>query len=86
MAPQDRAAQTGEREKRVRVPLELEGLGRLKHFHTLFNTFIFDILLIHNVNKEAVVISIHRKHTGSLPVGVDWHGAATDHRNKTVLG
>ncbi len=80
MAPQDPDSLAGEGEERVRVPLELKGLGLLFNSSTFTHTFTVDIFLRHSVNKEAVVISIHRKQMGSLHVG-----AATDHRNKTEL-
>lgn len=83
-APQDRAAPPGEAEKTIRVAPEQEEPG------LLFNSLTLTLLpvhsqvvncLRHNVNKEVLIISIHRKHRESLHIGVDWHRAATDHRN-----
>lgn len=58
--------------------------SELEHFHTLTH-FTVGIFLRHNMDKEAVVVSIESKQTGSLHVGADWRRAVTDHRNETLL-
>lgn len=84
MAPQDRAAQAGEREKRVRVALDLEGL-ELDYNSTTFTLFQMHSQLI-SFKTQCEQRGSSRQHTQKTDRIFAWHRAATDHRNKTVLG
>lgn len=72
-APQNQAAPPGEAEKTIRVTQNKKSLG-CSLTHLLSHSYQY-------THRLSTVISIHRKHRGSLHIGVDWHRAATDHRN-----
>lgn len=84
VAPQDQAAQAREREKSVRVPLDLEGLG-LVYNSTTFTLFQMHSQLI-SFKTQCEQRGSSRQHTQKTNRIFAWHRAATDHRNKTVLG